>query len=81
MIGKVFLAQLKSDNSQKFAIKCMKKDKISDYDFGERAEVEKDILFNLDHPFLCGMDYLFETKQSLFFVMPFIKGGELFKVL
>lgn len=81
MVGKVFLAQLKSDKSRYFAIKCMRKDKLIDYEMVEKAEVEKDILFNVDHPFLCGMDYLFQTELRLFFVMPFIRGGELFKVL
>jgi serine/threonine protein kinase len=26
------------------------------------------------------MDYLFQSPQRLYFVMPFIKGGELYKV-
>jgi serine/threonine protein kinase len=46
----------------------------------KNTQLEKDILFSCDHPFLVGMDYLFQSPQRLYFVMPFIKGGELYKV-
>ena len=42
--------------------------------------LEKDILFSANHPFLCGMDYLFQSDARLYFVMPFINGGELYKI-
>ena len=42
--------------------------------------LEKDILFAADHPFLVGMDFLFQSETRLYFVMPFIRGGELYKV-
>ena len=31
-----------------------------------------------DHPFLVGMEYVFQTDQKIFFVMKFVRGGELF---
>lgn len=31
-----------------------------------------------DHPFLVGMKYVFQTDQKIFFVMKFVRGGELF---
>lgn len=42
--------------------------------------LEKDIMFECDHPFLVGMDYLFQNDLRLYFVMPFVRGGELYKV-
>ena len=30
------------------------------------------------HPFLVGMDYLFSTPDRIFFVMRFVRGGEMF---
>jgi serine/threonine protein kinase len=42
--------------------------------------LEKDILFAADHPFLVGMDFLFQSELRLYFVMPFIQGGELYKI-
>ena len=38
-------------------------------------------MFNVDHPFICSMDVLFQTQERLYFVMPFVRGGELFKIL
>ena len=40
--------------------------------------MEKDILLQADHPFLVGMSYVFQTEQKIFFVMRFVRGGELF---
>ena len=37
-------------------------------------------MFEADHPFLCGMEYLFQSEARLYFVMPFINGGELYKI-
>lgn len=42
--------------------------------------LEKDILFSCDHSFLVGMEYLFQSPTRLYFVMPFVKGGELYKI-
>ena len=45
------------------------------------AKDEKDILFDVDYPFLAGMDFCFNSEKRIYFVMPFIKGGELFKIV
>ena len=37
-------------------------------------------MFECDHPFLVGMEYLFQNEMRLYFVMPFVRGGELYKV-
>jgi serine/threonine protein kinase len=42
--------------------------------------LEKNIMFEADHPFLVGMDYLFQSESRLYFVMPFVNGGELYKI-
>jgi len=34
-----------------------------------------------NHPFLISLEYSFQTKEKLFFVMKFIRGGELFQHL
>lgn len=31
-----------------------------------------------DHPFMVGMKYVFQTDAKIFFVMRFVRGGELF---
>lgn len=47
----------------------------------ESTALEKDILFEADHPFLCGMEYLFQSDTRLYFVLPFVGGGVLDKIV
>lgn len=75
--GKVFLVQ-KKDSKEVFAMKSLRKDVIIDYDQVESTKLEKEILMQADHPFLVGMHYVFQTEQKIFFVMRFVRGGELF---
>lgn len=56
--GKVFIVQ--NINSNKiFAMKCIRKDIIIDNEQYENIKLEKDILFNIDHPFIVNMEYVF----------------------
>lgn len=75
--GKVFLVQ-KKGTSKVFAMKSLRKDVIIDYDQVESTMLEKQILQKADHPFLVGMEYVFQTDTKLYFVMKFVRGGELF---
>ena len=77
--GKVFLAELKL-NKKLYAIKSIRKDILIEMDQVENTLLEKEIMFECDHPFLVGMEYLFQNDLRLYFVMPFIRGGELYKV-
>ena len=77
--GKVYLAELKQTKTL-YAIKSIRKDVLLEYDQVNNTKLEKDILFSCDHPFLVGMDYLFQSQLRLYFIMPFVKGGELYKV-
>jgi hypothetical protein len=36
-------------------------------------------MFKCKHQFLVGLDFLFTSELRLFFVMPFIPGGELYR--
>ena len=77
--GKVYLAELRQDK-QLYAIKSIRKDVLIEFDQVNNTKLEKDILFSCNHPFLVGMDYLFQSQLRLYFVMPFVRGGELYKV-
>ena len=61
-------------------MKSLRKDVIIDYDQIESTLLEKKILLEADHPFLCGMEWMFQSEARLYFVMPFINGGELYKI-
>ena len=50
------------------------------YDQVDSTVLEKNIMLECDHPFLVGMDYLFQNEMRLYFVMPFVRGAELYKV-
>ena len=80
--GRVYFAELER-NGQKhyFAIKAIRKDKLINENSIQSALLEQRILFEADHPFLCGLSYFFQTDLRLYYVMPFIRGGEIFKVL
>ena len=78
--GKVSLVQYKS-TGELYAMKSLKKDVLLDQDQVERTILEKKILQSLDHPFLVGMIFCFQTFERIYFVMPFIRGGELFQHL
>lgn len=56
--GKVFLAEL-AFNKKLYAIKSIRKDILIEMDQVDNTILEKDIMFECDHPFLVGMDYLF----------------------
>lgn len=58
--GKVFLVQ-KVQDGKVYAMKSLRKDVILDYDQIESTLLEKDILQKADHPFLVGMEYVFQT--------------------
>ena len=76
--GKVFLSEFNRDK-QLYAIKVIRKDILIEYNQIKNTKLEKDIMFKCQHQFLVGMEYLFMSDLRLFFVMPFVKGGELYR--
>ena len=78
--GKVTLVQHLPTNEY-YAMKSLRKDVLLDNDQVQSTIIEKKILENLNYPFLVGMVWCFQTQERIFFVMPFIQGGELFQLL
>ena len=78
--GKVVLIQYKLTKKY-YAMKIMKKDVILESGQVTNTLLEKNILQNLNYQFLVGMDFCFQTQERIYFVMNFIRGGELFKHL
>lgn len=70
--GKVYLVEQKGSNKL-FAMKCIRKDIIIDNEQFENIKLEKDILFNIDHPFIVNMEYIFQSDARIYFIMKFIK--------
>ncbi len=76
--GKVYLAQHKVLKSL-HAIKMIKKTSLISTDTVDKIKLEKEILLDTEHPFVIKMEYMFQTKTMLYFVMPFIRS-ELFMI-
>ena len=70
--GKVFLVENTKDNNI-YAMKCIRKDIIIDNEQFDNIKLEKEILFNVDHPFIVNMEYVFQNEFRIYFLMKFIK--------
>lgn len=75
--GKVFLVQ-KKNSDKVYAMKTLRKDVIMDYNKVQSTWLEKEVLKNVNHPFLVGLEYIFQNELRIFFVLNFVRGGELF---
>ena len=76
--GKVYLVEHKK-TGQLHAMKSIRKDKIADYEKVESTKLEEHILANSEHPNIVGLDYVFKNDKRIYFIMSFIRWGELFK--
>ena len=59
-------------------MKSLRKDSILEHDLVDSTLLEKEILQKADHPFLVGLDFVFQTDVRIFFIMKFFRGGELY---
>ena len=59
----------------------LKKDILIEQEQIENTLLEKQILQTIDYPLLCGLVFCFQTEERIYFVMPFLSGGELFQHL
>ncbi|ESN96135.1 hypothetical protein HELRODRAFT_67947, partial [Helobdella robusta] len=76
--GKVMLAQLKTNDSQLYAVKVLKKEVILQDDDVESTMSERRVLeLSNNHPFLVHLFFTFQSPSHVFFVMEFVNGGDL----
>lgn len=78
--GKVFLVE-QEGTGKLYAMKCIRKDIIIENEQMENIQLERNILYTIDHPFLVNMEYVFQNEVRIYFLMHFVKGGELFRHL
>lgn len=79
--GKVFLVEDSRNPGKLYAMKCIRKDIILENEQMDNIQLEKDILYTIDHPFLVNMEFVFQNDCRIYFLMHFVKGGELFRHL
>jgi len=75
--GKVMLVQLKG-TKEIYAMKILKKDMIIKENMVSHTKSEKSILQQIDHPFIVGLKYAFQSREKLYLVLDFLAGGEIF---
>ena len=76
--GKVMLAKHIEDK-QTYAVKVLEKKMILKKNEKTHMMCEKKVLIeNLNHPFLIGLRYSFQSRSKLYFVLDYVNGGELF---
>lgn len=77
--AKVFLVKklVGPDTGSLYAMKILRKAKLRFRD-RLRSKKERDILVDVQHPFIVKLNYAFQTEGKLFLVLDFIRGGDLF---
>ncbi|KAM5229454.1 ribosomal protein S6 kinase alpha-2 isoform 3-T3 [Ctenodactylus gundi] len=77
--GKVFLVRkvTGSDTGQLYAMKVLKKATLKVRD-RVRSKMERDILAEVNHPFIVKLHYAFQTEGKLYLILDFLRGGDLF---
>ncbi|XP_035275382.1 ribosomal protein S6 kinase alpha-1 isoform X3 [Anguilla anguilla] len=77
--GKVFLVRkiTPPDSSQLYAMKVLRKATLKVRD-RVRTKMERDILADVNHPFVVKLHYAFQTEGKLYLILDFLRGGDLF---
>uniref|UniRef100_A0A8C9TPU6 non-specific serine/threonine protein kinase n=1 Tax=Scleropages formosus TaxID=113540 RepID=A0A8C9TPU6_SCLFO len=77
--GKVFLVKkiVGPDAGQLYAMKVLKKATLKVRD-RLRTKMERDILVEVNHPFIVKLHYAFQTEGKLYLILEFLRGGDLF---
>jgi len=78
--GEVLLCRHKKTNSL-YAMKTMEKTHIVTNSNIERAVEERSILQSMDHPFCVRLVFAFQDDKSLYLVMNYVSGGNLYNRL
>ncbi|XP_076657470.1 ribosomal protein S6 kinase 2 beta [Halictus rubicundus] len=80
--GKVFLVKkvVGKDSGTLYAMKVLKKATLKVRD-RVRTKMERNILVDVEHPFIVRLHYAFQTEGKLYLILDFLRGGDLFSRL
>lgn len=78
--GKVMLVRKKNskDEGKVYAMKVLRKDVIAAKGQIEHTKSERDILFEVRHPYIVRLRYAFQSDDKLYLVTDYYNGGTLF---
>ncbi|CAD8166775.1 unnamed protein product [Paramecium pentaurelia] len=76
--GQVYLVEKIGQEPKKYyAMKILKKEDIDTSNIIKSAQIEKDVLKIMNHPFIVKLNYAFQTLDHLYLVMDLCSGGDL----
>ncbi|XP_078035880.1 ribosomal protein S6 kinase 2 beta isoform X2 [Augochlora pura] len=80
--GKVFLTRkvVGKDSGTLYAMKVLRKATLKVRD-RVRTKMERNILAEVEHPFIVRLHYAFQTEGKLYLILDFLRGGDLFSRL
>ena len=79
-VGKIALVKYKNDGNL-YAMKSMRKDQIISEGTVDNILIEKNILMEGQCEFILTITFFFQSPERIYFVCPFMKGGDLFHKL
>lgn len=77
--GKVFLVRkiIGTDAGTLYAMKVLRKATLKVRD-RHRTKMERNILVDVEHPYIVQLHYAFQTAGKLYLILDFLRGGDLF---
>ena len=79
-VGKIYLVMYQKDGKF-YAMKSMRKDQLLSEGITNNILIEKNILMEGQCEFILTLSFFFQTPERIYYIMPFIKGGDLFHKL
>ena len=79
-IGKIILVKYKKDGKY-YSMKMMRKDQIISEELQDNILLEKNILMEAQCEFILSLSFFFQTKERIYYITPFLPGGDLYRKL
>ena len=81
--GQVWLTSVKSGRADKevYALKIQVKRELLNHQQVDGVIREKEVMTNIDHPFIIKLVSTFQDKRNLYMLLQLVQGGELYSVL
>ncbi|KAF1777162.1 Protein kinase, C-terminal [Phytophthora cactorum] len=76
--GKVYMARERGSDGKIYAMKVLRKSELVKRNQVGHTMMERKIMSSIDHPFIVGLKYSFQTASKLVMVSDYCCGGEIF---
>jgi len=77
MFGRVWLVQHK-ESSKVYAMKAMSKKDIIVKKMVKAVTIEKNVMASIEHPFISNLVSTFQDQHTIYLLLDYVQGGELF---